>query len=94
MHFNRFGEQHPRTIDETWYKSAVIQHRYNPSSFVYSVPFERNLDQDFLVTGSFAIFPRKGDIETPAGVVGFQFSHEHLQEQFFKYTTSSPMVTS
>ncbi|KAF2881973.1 hypothetical protein ILUMI_24201 [Ignelater luminosus] len=84
-----FGDLHPRAIDETWYKSAVIQHRYNDRSFVYTVPFDSQEEDDILVTASSAIFPEQNGIASPAAVVGFQFSHSHLQKQFFSITTAS-----
>ncbi|KAI4468324.1 voltage-dependent calcium channel subunit alpha-2/delta-related [Holotrichia oblita] len=78
-----FGDDHPRAIDETWYKSAVLQHQYDIDSFVYSVPLQSSTVEDLLVTGSYAIFPKDAGIEAPASVVGFQFSHSHLAKSFF-----------
>ncbi|KAK9685704.1 Neuronal voltage-dependent calcium channel alpha 2acd [Popillia japonica] len=78
-----FGDDHPRAIDETWYKSAVLQHQYDIDSFVYSVPLQPSSTEDLLITGSYAIFPKDAGIEAPASVVGFQFSHSHLAKSFF-----------
>lgn len=73
---------HPRTINEQWYKSAVIQHQYD-ESFVYSVPaygtYNTSKDNDLIVTASFAIFPSDGGKEAPGSVVGYQFSQTKLQ---------------
>ncbi|KAF5282678.1 hypothetical protein FQA39_LY17510 [Lamprigera yunnana] len=85
-----FGDKHPRAIDEVWYKSAVIEHRYNNYSFVYMVPLEKKYNNDVVVTGSHAIFLTQDDKEAPGAVVGYQFSHSHLHEQFFKLITPSP----
>lgn len=84
-----FGDFHTTAIDETWYKSAILQHRQdNTESFVYSVkhyddPVE---DSELKVTASHAIFPRDGGMEAPACVVGFQFSHARMWERFFNIT--------
>ncbi|XP_064542057.1 voltage-dependent calcium channel subunit alpha-2/delta-3 isoform X1 [Drosophila montana] len=84
-----FGDYHTTAIDETWYKSAILQHHQeNTESFVYSVkhyndPLE---DSDLKVTASHAIFPRDGGKEAPACVVGFQFSHARMWERFFNIT--------
>ncbi|RZC35512.1 Cache 1 and/or VGCC alpha2 domain containing protein [Asbolus verrucosus] len=83
-----FGDLHPKAIDETWYKSAVIQHEYDPESFVYSVPLDRELGENLVVTGSYAIFPKdENGVEAPACVVGFEFSHQKLKEKFRDFTT-------
>lgn len=75
---------HSKAIDETWYKSAVIQHRYDKYSFVYTVPFEATDPLETLVTASYAIFPSDAGMEAPGSVVGFQFSHSHLHKRFFE----------
>ncbi|XP_044257646.1 voltage-dependent calcium channel subunit alpha-2/delta-3-like [Tribolium madens] len=75
-----FGDLHSEAIDETWYKSAVIQHRYDPESFVYSVPFNSGLQEDLLVTGSYAVFPTDAGKMAPGCVVGFQFAHKNFME--------------
>lgn len=84
-----FGDLHPRAIDENWYKSAVLQHQYDTESFVYSVPYnyEPKLDNDTLVTGSYAIFPKDAGIEAPGSVVGFQFSHANLKSKVMEVST-------
>ncbi|KAK4871804.1 hypothetical protein RN001_015928 [Aquatica leii] len=85
-----FGDLHARAIDEVWYKSAVIEHRYNNYSFVYMVPLERKYHDDLVITGSHAIFLTQDDKEAPGAVVGYQFSHHQLYEQFFKIVAPSP----
>ncbi|KAF5280798.1 hypothetical protein FQR65_LT14944 [Abscondita terminalis] len=90
--FPTFGDLNKRAIDEVWYKSAVIEHKYNNYSFVYTVPLEEKYHNDLLVTGSHAIFLTQDDKEAPGAVVGYQFSHSHLYEQFFKLVTPSPTV--
>ncbi|KAL1493158.1 hypothetical protein ABEB36_011269 [Hypothenemus hampei] len=79
-----FGDFHPRAIDEKWYKSAVLQHRYDTESFVYSVPLtskDSTVSSDVLVTASYAIFVKDAGIEAPGSVVGFQFSQSRLQSR-------------
>lgn len=58
------------------------QHFTQPSSFVYSVPFDAPEfifeTNDTLVTASHAVFAQEGGKKTPAAVVGFQFRHSAL----------------
>lgn len=85
-----FGDYHTTAIDETWYKSAILQHHQERTeSFVYMVkhasdPME---DNELMVTASHAIFPRDGGREAPACVVGFQFSHARMMDRFFNITS-------
>ncbi|EDW89685.2 voltage-dependent calcium channel subunit alpha-2/delta-3 [Drosophila yakuba] len=84
-----FGDYHTTAIDETWYKSAILQHHEDRSeSFVYSVKYydDPMEDSEVKVTASHAIFPRDGGKEAPACVVGFQFSHARMWERFFSIT--------
>ncbi|XP_031335844.1 voltage-dependent calcium channel subunit alpha-2/delta-4 isoform X3 [Photinus pyralis] len=83
-----FGDLYPRAIDERFYKTAVIEHRYNNYSFVYSTPLEQKYDVNLLITGSHAIFLTQDDKEAPGAVVGYQFSHSHLRQQFSKIVSS------
>ncbi|XP_023032149.1 voltage-dependent calcium channel subunit alpha-2/delta-3 [Drosophila willistoni] len=84
-----FGDYHTTAIDETWYKSAILQHHADRTeSFVYSVkhyndPLE---ESDLKVTASHAIFHREDTKEAPGNVVGFQFSHAKMWERFFNIT--------
>lgn len=86
-----FGDSYKRAIDETWYRSAVLQHKIDPQSFVYSVPHESEApeDEEIKVTASHAIFPRDGGLEAPAAVVGFQFSHQLLYERFMEIISTN-----
>lgn len=88
-YFRQFGDLHSKAIDETWYKSAILQHQYDEESFVYSVPFDAGLDDDTLVTGSYAIFPSDAGMEAPGSVVGYQFSHKKLKEFVTKISTKT-----
>lgn len=83
-----FGDLHSKAIDETWYKSAVIQHRNDPESFVYSVPFDSGLEEDLLVTGSYAVFPSDAGAKAPGCVVGFQFAHKNFMAIVHNITTN------
>jgi len=35
-----FGDLHSHSIDEPYYRSAVLQHEYDPKAYVFSVPFD------------------------------------------------------
>ncbi|XP_037958547.1 voltage-dependent calcium channel subunit alpha-2/delta-3 [Teleopsis dalmanni] len=86
-----FGDYHTTAIDETWYKSAILQHHQEPTeSFVYSVKHSKDPmeDNELKITASHAIFPRDGGKEAPACVVGFQFSHALMLERFFNITSA------
>lgn len=91
LSIREFGDFHARAINENWYKSAILLHQQDPESFVYSVPFESEVEEDedeVLVTGSYAIFPKDNGTEAPGSVVGFQFSHELLRLNFLGITSN------
>ncbi|KAL5289197.1 CACNA2D4.2 family protein [Megaselia abdita] len=83
-----FGDYHTTAIDETWYKSAILQHLIDAESFVYSVPHHDDPveNSELQITASYAIFPRDGGLEAPACVVGFQFSHSAMIQSFASIT--------
>lgn len=89
-----FGDYHKFAVDETWYKSAILQHQIDPLSFVYSVPHnsEPKEDDDLKVTASHAIFPRDGGLEAPGLVVGFQFSHSLMYKRFMEITSKVDVI--
>ena len=35
-----FGDLHSNSIDEPYYRSAVLQHEYDQEAYVFSVPFD------------------------------------------------------
>lgn len=78
-------------IEEAWYKSAILQHRIDKQSFVYSVPHfgDEKEDSEIKVTASMAIFPRDGGMEAPSCVVGFQFAHELMYKRFMELTSNN-----
>ncbi|KRT86813.1 hypothetical protein AMK59_2594, partial [Oryctes borbonicus] len=80
----KFHEIHNRATDEIWYRRAVEQHYVDPRSFVYSVPFDVDEDDEnyTLVTASHAIFRDDGVKHAPVAVVGFQFYYLALYTQF------------
>lgn len=84
-----FGDYHTTAIDETWYKSAILQHSIDPDSFVYSVPHVTDPPEEgeLQVTASHAIFPRDAVSEAPGCVVGFQFSHQSFHDRFVNITS-------
>ncbi|XP_067621341.1 voltage-dependent calcium channel subunit alpha-2/delta-3 [Eurosta solidaginis] len=85
-----FGDYHTTAIDETWYKSAILQHHQERTeSFVYMVKHASDPaeDSELKVSASHAIFPRDGGKEAPACVVGFQFSHARMMDRFFNITS-------
>lgn len=80
-----FGDVHSRAIDETWYRSAVLQHNIDPDSFVYTVPFEKiRKGKEIMMSASHAIFPSDAGHEAPGCVVGFQFQHSKFFERFLE----------
>jgi len=83
---------HSRAIDERWYKSAVLQHQYDHEAFVYAVADNEGNEDDVLVIGSYAIFPKDNGKEAPGSVVGFQFSREKLQQKFKEITTKPSVI--
>lgn len=91
VHYREFGDYYTRAIDEPWYRSAVLQHRVDPESFVYSVPHDDPDDTkeegDRKVTASHAVFRTDGGKKAPGCVVGFQFEHEKMQKRFDNITS-------
>lgn len=85
--FREFGELHSRAIDERWYKSAVLQHQYDKESFVYAIADNEDNEENILITGSYAIFPKDNGKEAPGSVVGFQFGQNELRQRFREITT-------
>lgn len=90
-----FGDLYSTSLDESWYKSAVLQYGIDEHSFVYSVPHfddaekdENSTETDIKVTASMAIFPRDGGKKAPACVVGFQFSHQLMVDRFMELTST------
>jgi len=89
-----FGDLYSSSLNEPWYKSAVLQHRIDKQSFIYSVPHFNDdddvdkSDPDLKVTASMAIFPRDGGKEAASAVVGFQFSHKQMYDRFMEITAS------
>ncbi|XP_052896426.1 voltage-dependent calcium channel subunit alpha-2/delta-3 [Anopheles moucheti] len=86
---SEFGDYHKKAIDETWYRSAILQHKIDPKSFVYSVPHESDPPEDgeLKVTATMAIFPRDGGLEAPGCVTGFQFTHSLMYDRFMEITS-------
>lgn len=54
----------------------------------YKTPVE-NDDGDITITASYAIFYKDGDSETPASVVGFEYSFLSFYERFLNMTESA-----
>ncbi|XP_031619026.1 voltage-dependent calcium channel subunit alpha-2/delta-3-like [Contarinia nasturtii] len=88
-----FGDYYTKAIDETWYRSAVLQHKSDNESFVYAVPHDDKDDVkeegDIKVMASHAIFRMDAGKEAPACVVGFQFDQQSMYKRF-KEITSQP----
>ncbi|XP_049879947.1 voltage-dependent calcium channel subunit alpha-2/delta-4 isoform X2 [Pectinophora gossypiella] len=93
-----FGDDYHNAIEETWYKAAVLQHMINKESLVIATrlpilddtiknrPPVENEDGDITMTATYAMFYRDGDSETPASVVGFQYSYLKFHERFGNIT--------
>lgn len=87
-----FGDYYTKAIDETWYKAAILQHKIDADSFVYSVPHDdpddtAKEDGERKVTASYAIFRKDGKYEAPGCVVGFQFEQQKMSDRFFNITS-------
>lgn len=90
-----FGDYYTKAIDETWYRSAVLQHKVDNESFIYAVPHDDKDDVkeegDVKVMASHAIFRMDAGREAPGCVVGFQFEQQAMYRQF-KEIVSEPYV--
>lgn len=83
-----FSETNKRAIDELWYKRAVHQHTIEPESFVFSVPFDADIQKRPLVTATHAVFVEHKGHRAPAAVVGLQFQHSTLASHFINITSA------
>lgn len=93
-----FGDTYITSIEETWYKAAVLQHMIEKQSLVIATKLPsldeiittdtpvQNLDGDITITASYAIFYKDGDSETPASVVGFEYSFQSFYDRFLEIT--------
>ena len=72
-----------------WYKRAVEYHYNNPSSFMFSVPFDIGDTRQTLVTATHAIFKEENGQKAPAAVVGVQIDFDQFEENFMKATTGA-----
>ena len=45
-----FGDIHSHSIDEPYYRSAVLQHEYDRHAYVFSVPFDAGNESLTVVT--------------------------------------------
>lgn len=96
-----FGDTDITAIEETWYKAAVLQHMINKESLVIATRLPilddiivnktkvENEDGDITITATYAIFYKDGDSETPASVVGFEYSFLSFKERFLHITEST-----
>lgn len=93
INYREFGDYYTKAIDETWYKSAVLQHKVDNESFVYAVPHDDKDDVkeegDIKVMASHAIFRMDAGKEAPGCVVGFQFQQQAMYERFKQITSQS-----
>lgn len=89
-----FGDYHTKAIEETWYKSAVLQHiqldNLETDSYVFSVPHYGDAPEgeELKVTASLSLIIRDGLLKSPTAVVGYQFSHQKMFERFMNITSS------
>jgi len=82
-----FSEVNNEAIDEVWYKRAVEYHYNNPTSFVFSVPFDIGDKRPTMVTATHAIFKESKGMKAPAAVVGVQIDYDKFKDTFLKATT-------
>ncbi|KAK3914550.1 Voltage-dependent calcium channel subunit alpha-2/delta-3 [Frankliniella fusca] len=83
-----FAEASRRSIDEVWYRRAVDQHRVEPESFVYSVPFDGGQRGRPLVTATHAVFVEHKGHRAPSAVVGVQYLQSILAAHFLNITST------
>merc|ERR1719481_2452391 len=81
-----FSEVNNKAIDEVWYKRAVEYHYNNPTSFVFSVPFDIGDKRPTMVTATHAIFKETKGMKAPAAVVGVQLDYDKFKDTFRKIT--------
>lgn len=105
LYFRVFGDFHVNTIEETWYKAAVLQHMLTNESLVIATPLPvldeiienppkvENDDGDITIRVSYAIFYKDDNYKTPASVVGFEFSYLQFYERFQEITNVSTSGT-
>merc|ERR1719209_1398756 len=84
-----FADRNSEATDKVWYKRAVEYHYNNPSSFVFSVPFDIGDTRPTLVTATHAIFKEENGEKAPAAVVGVHIDFEKFEENFMKATTGA-----
>ncbi|KYB29565.1 voltage-dependent calcium channel subunit alpha-2/delta-3 isoform X2 [Tribolium castaneum] len=89
-----FSETNVKAMDETWYKRAVDQHSIEPESFVFSVPFDSNLQENPLITATHAVFVEHNGHRAPAAVVGIQYQHTTLASHFLNITSKCTGTTT
>lgn len=94
LRHSEFGDFHNKAVDETWYKTAILQHQIDAKSFVFSVPHASDPREpgELKITATHAIFPRDGGKDAPSSVVGFQFSHTQMYKRFMEITSSSGVI--
>ena len=87
-----FGNQNARAIDTSWYKRAIDQYFVEQDSFVYSVPFDENGNQNnTFVTASHSIYVDHRGHKAPVAVVGLKFEHETISRHFINITSAVSM---
>ena len=84
-----FADLNNEATDEVWYKRAVEYHYNNPSSFVFSVPFDIGDTRPTLVTATHAIFKEENGQKAPAAVVGVHIDYDKFEKNFMKVTTGA-----
>ena len=84
-----FSDLNNKATDEMWYKRAVEYHYKNPTSFVFSVPFDIGETRPTLVTATHAIFKEENGQKAPVAVVGVQIDYEKFEKNFMKVTTGA-----
>merc|ERR1719348_38404 len=84
-----FADLNNEATDEVWYKRAVEYHYNNPSSFVFSVPFDIGDTRPTLVTATHAIFKEENGQKAPAAVVGVHIDYDKFETNFMKVTTGA-----
>jgi hypothetical protein len=55
--YRDFGDLHTHSIDEPYYRSAVLQHGIDPESYVFAVPFDAGNQLVTIMKISLFIYP-------------------------------------
>ncbi|KAK6642465.1 hypothetical protein RUM43_003967 [Polyplax serrata] len=90
-----FISAYPRSVDEPWYRMAVLQHQVDEESFAFSVPFKSGEADSVSVVATHAIFHKKthDGKKGPAAIVGYSFEQSSFYDRFMDITSETDRFT-